>query len=271
MGSLVTALASFCDIKQRGGLWYVRIDDIDPQRFDPNGLKHIQQAMTVHGLSGDGPLRLQSANASIYEAAKNTLSQDCYFCDCSRRQLKSSSIYPGRCRHKTDYAPDHAIRIAVDHEQREFNDACQGPHRFTPSEDFGDFIIWRRDQLVSYHLATACDDGSDYSHILRGVDLFDSTPPQLYLMEKLGLTPPTYAHIPMLTYADGAKLSKQTQAPALNNETPEANLRAALKFLGQDPPKAPKTVTQWLEWAVTNWRFNAIPRRLAPFVNDRIS
>ena len=100
MGSLVTALASFCDIKQRGGLWFVRIDDIDPQRADPKGLEHIKKSLMAHGLSGDGPMDLQSHRQADYASARDRLADFCYFCNCSRKQLQGMSIYPGSCRHK---------------------------------------------------------------------------------------------------------------------------------------------------------------------------
>ena len=106
-------------------------------------------------------------------------------------------------------------------------------------------MIWRKEDLVTYHLATACDDSMDYSHVLRGDDLFAMTAPQVFIMAKLGLPPPQYAHIPVLTFADGTKLSKQTHAPGLDNTRPEANIRAALDFLGQDP-NAQFTVSQWI-------------------------
>lgn len=265
MGSLVTALASFCDIKQRGGDWFVRIDDIDPLRTDPKALEHIAKALAAHGLSGDGPMQLQSHRLTEYAAARDQLADLCYFCNCSRKQLHGDRLYPGYCRHKQTYASDHAFRITADHKQRQFLDRYKGVYPFVASAHFGDFIIWRRDDLVTYHLATAYDDGHTHSHVLRGDDLFGITAPQLYLMEKLGLTPPEYTHIPVLTYPDGIKLSKQTHAPALNIANPEANLRNALHLLGQQPPKAQFTVGQWLDWAITHWRLAAIPRTLKPF------
>jgi glutamyl-Q tRNA(Asp) synthetase len=265
MGSLVTALASFCDIKQRGGDWFVRIDDIDPLRIDPNALEHITKSLAAHGLSGDGPMQLQSHRLTEYAAARDQLADLCYFCNCSRKQLQGGRLYPGYCRHKQTFAPDHAVRITADHKPRQFLDRHKGPYPFVANEHFGDFIIWRRDDLVTYHLATAYDDGHTHSHVLRGEDLFEMTAPQLFLMENLGLNPPEYTHIPVLAFPDGTKLSKRTHAPALNTATPEANLRNALHLLGQQPPKATFSVGQWLDWAITYWRFDAIPQALAPF------
>ena len=95
------------------------------------------------------------------------------------------------------------------------------------------------------------------------------TAPQVFIMAKLGLPPPQYAHIPVLTFADGTKLSKQTHAPELDNTQPEANIRAALDFLGQAPPNAQFTVSEWIHWAVTHWHLEAVPSQLKPYVaND---
>ena len=265
MGSLVTALASFCDVKQRGGRWFVRIDDIDPQRADPSALEHIIKSLAAHGLSGDGPLQLQSHRLTEYATARDRLTDLSYFCSCSRKKLLGERLYPGYCRHKLTFAPEHAVRITADDKQRQFLDRHKGVFSFVASEHFGDFIIWRRDDVVTYHLATAYDDGHHHSHVLRGDDLFEMTAPQLFLMEKLGLNPPEYTHIPVLTFPDGTKLSKQTHAPALGIGNPEENLRNALHLLGQRPPKAQFTVSQWLDWAVTHWRLEAIPHTLEPF------
>jgi len=265
MGSLVTAVASYCDIKQRGGLWHVRIDDIDPLRCDDMALIQIKEGLEAHGLVGDAPMRYQSQRNTNYVAAKEHLSAMAYYCDCSRSKLKASNVYPGQCRHKRDFRADHAMRLRTDAKERFFHDDIKGTMRFNANQRFGDFVIWRRDDLVTYHLATAVDDGEHYSHVLRGEDLYEQTPPQLYLMEQLNLIAPTYAHIPVLTYADGTKLSKQTHAPALNNSAAAHNLRAAFDFLGQRPPCKTQSVNEWLAWGVKHWRIAAIPRVLPPF------
>ena len=154
------------------------------------------------------------------------------------------SIYPGSCRHKRAFTADHAVRIVADNKQRLFLDQHKGNVLLSLVEHFGDFIIWRRDNLVTYHLATAYDDGHKHSHVLRGDDLFEMTAPQLYLMEKLGLRPPEYPH-PSITFPDGTKLSKQTHAPALSITHPEANLKNALRLLGQQPPKTSPSASGW--------------------------
>lgn len=266
IGSLVTALASYCDIKQRGGRWYLRIDDIDPVRTDPRAIADITRTLHVHGLIPDADLRQQSHFVPRYERALQQLIEHCFYCRCSRSELQGHKLYPGYCRAITEKTSNRAVRIRVDPQRRSFIDALKGNYDYVLADDFGDFVIWRKDDLVTYHLATACDDAMDYSHVLRGDDLFEMTAPQLFIMEKLGLTPPEYVHIPVLTYADGTKLSKQTQAPALDAATPEANIRCALEFLGQDPPTNLLSVSEWIHWSVKHWRLAAVPPQLKPYV-----
>lgn len=265
MGSLITAVASYCDIRHRGGHWYVRIDDIDPLRCDPEAPAQIIESLIAHELVGDGPVRYQSHGIARYEAGKDHLSAMAYYCDCSRSKLKATPVYPGYCRGKGDYQANHALRLRVDDQTRTFHDDIKGTIDFNAKERFGDFVIWRRDNLVTYHLATAVDDGEHYSHVLRGDDLYEQTLPQLYLMEQLNLTAPTYAHIPVLTYPDGTKLSKQTHAPALDNKTASSNLRTALDLLGQKPPNTRRSAKDWLDWGVRHWQLAAIPKVLKPF------
>ena len=92
----------------------------------------------------------------------------------------------------------------------QFTDRIQGRQQNALWKTVGDFIIKRRDGLIAYQLATAVDDGSvETTQVVRGSDLLDNTPRQLYLMQLLNLEPPSYAHIPTLVSANGQKLSKQ--------------------------------------------------------------
>ena len=94
MGSLITALASYCDIKQAGGQWLVRIDDLDPPRQDPNAVASIIRSLGAHGLQPDRPIDFQSAHAKHYEAALEKLQPHLFYCRCSRRQLRDLGRYP---------------------------------------------------------------------------------------------------------------------------------------------------------------------------------
>ena len=266
MGSLLTALASFADIRQRRGEWFVRIDDLDVHRSDAQAPAQILQTLQAHGLHSDRPVARQSDNAERYRNAFDALTREIFYCNCSRRQLAGQSVYPGTCRRHRKPRPDSAARLNVTKTKLALHDAVLGSHAFKPSDDFGDFIVKRRDGPWSYHLVTAVDDGLDVTHVLRGQDLWQVTPQQVYLMDLLNLSTPNYAHIPVLCFADGDKLSKQTHAPAIDNNNAGANLRYALKLLGQAPPAEDHwPASKWMEWAINNWQLERIPEVLAPY------
>ena len=120
----------------------------------------------------------------------------------------------------------------------------------------GDFIIRRRDGLIAYQLAVVVDDAAQkVTHVVRGIDLMNSTPRQIWLQQQLGLPTPKYAHIPVAVGKDGCKLSKLTGAPALPLTTPASTLFAALQTLRQEPPAELRSATLkvlWA-WAVEHW------------------
>ncbi len=268
MGSLLTALASYLDVKSSGGEWYVRFDDIDPPRQDPNAIEQILHALTAHGFEGDRPVDYQSAHDKRYEKALEALAADSFYCTCSRRSLKGSKIYPGTCHeHRTPRA-DAAIRLRSRDRLLTFTDELRGPHECHLAHDHGDCIIKRRDGLWAYHLATAVDDGMDVTHVMRGADLFDSTPVHIDIMERLELPVPRYAHLPVLCFADGSKLSKQSHAPAIDNRRAAANLQTALRLLGQNPPRQDLNAAGWLAWGRQHWRLDKVPSKLPPFTEN---
>ncbi len=266
MGSLVTALASYLDIKQRGGEWFVRFDDIDPPRQDPDAIEHILTALHAHGLASDRAVDYQSNHSQRYEAALTKLQSQCFHCSCSRRSLAGIRVYPGICRNETEPRPDTALRLRMPDREVGVDDGILGLTTFNLAEAFGDTIIRRRDGLWAYHLATAVDDGNDVTHVMRGQDLFETTPIHVYLMELLNLPVPVYSHLPLLRFDDGSKLSKQTHAPAVDNTCAANNLRHVLTLLGQNPPAEPDwSVGQWLSWGTTAWQVEKVPPTLANF------
>jgi glutamyl-Q tRNA(Asp) synthetase len=263
MGSLVTALASFLDVKKNKGLWFIRMDDLDPPREVTGAKQQILDALAAHGLRPDRNVDWQSGHTAAYHAALEQLAPASFYCNCSRKSLARLAVYPGTCRLQTSQREDAAIRIHVRDKDLSFNDRVVGTQSCNVAEDYGDFIIRRRDGLIAYNLATAVDDGADsITSVLRGQDLLHVTAPQRYLMHELGLTPPDYAHIPLLTYADGTKLSKQTGAPPLVDANADANLRAALYYLGMPDPSDQLTVDQCITWGLSHWSLSDVPKRL---------
>jgi len=147
-----------------------------------------------------------------------------------------------------------------------FQDAIQGEYRQPLARAVGDFVIRRVDRLFAYQLAVVVDDADqDVTEVLRGSDLLDSTPRQIYLQQALALPTPRYGHLPVAVDEHGAKLSKQTHAPPLDDRNPGPVLWEALRFLEQSPPlalaKAPPA--EILAWALAHWRLEGVPATLA--------
>ena len=266
IGSLYTALASFLDAHAEGLAWRLRFDDLDEPRNQPGAESSILRSLEAHGLHWSGAVERQSERLDRYQAALETLRRKAriFYCTCSRKTLAASPIYPGHCRERTAPIPNSAIRVRVDDTPQEFTDLVQGRQLTRLDRTVGDFVIKRRDGPFAYQLATAVDDGHpSIVRVLRGQDLLANTPRQLHLMEVLELPPPAYAHIPVLLNRDGQKWSKQTGAPAVNDRTPRANIRACLTLLGLQPPDL--GLEPMIEWAKSHWRLSRIGKRNQAF------
>ena len=182
---------------------------------------------------------------------------------CITSRIRLFCRYSGRCRTGLSHADrPFAIRLRVTDTPLIFRDAVQGEHRQRLTDDVGDFAIRRADGLFAYQLAVVVDDAAQgVTQVVRGCDLLDSTPRQIYLQQALGLPTPRYAHLPVATDRRGRKLSKQTGATALDLLDPAPALWAALDFLGQAPSpdvrrEPPATI---LAWALAGWRLDAVP------------
>lgn len=273
-GSLVAALASYLDARKAGGLWRVRMEDVDETRCQPKWADHILRQLESLGLHWDGEVWVQSQRKAVYEAALETLIQhkQAYACTCSRREVADNAVagidgpvYPGTCRPGPNHPGEPAAwRLRTHDKPIAFTDAIQGLQKQVLARDVGDFVIKRRDGLFAYQLAVVVDDAAQgITHVVRGADLLDSTPRQIHLMRSLGFPVPGYAHLPVALNGEGQKLSKQTLAPGLDERASNRDrvslLNAALGFLGQPVVEADNPA-HLLAAASQAWDLAQVPR-----------
>jgi len=246
IGSLLAATGSYLQARANGGRWLVRIEDLDLPRVVPGAAERILSTLEVFGLHWDGEVLYQSSRFPAYRAALHQLRNQLYPCGCSRADIRRqaaavngvASIYPGTCRNGLP-AGKHprALRISTGEREISFHDLVQGKQHQNLQREVGDFILRRSDGLIAYQLAVVVDDAAQgVTEVVRGCDLLDSTPRQIFLQELLGFPSPRYAHLPIITNTLGQKLSKQTRAPALDPERPLPALWKVLQLLGQHPP-----------------------------------
>jgi len=272
LGSLVAAMASYLDARVHHGQWLVRIEDVDGDRNVAGADDHILASLQRCGMAWDGNVTWQSRRTALYEDALRQLGDLVYPCGCSRREIADSQlgltgrqaqalIYPGTCRH--GLAPGktaRALRLKVPQEPHcvlAFDDRWAGHVRQDLTDDVGDFVVKRADGFWAYQLAVVVDDGAQgVTDIVRGADLLDSTPRQLYLQQVLGLPQPTYLHVPVVVNDAGEKLSKQTGAQAFDTGANAAALvqhalLPAARLLGMD--LAATTVAEFWRRAIPAW------------------
>ncbi|MDX9952048.1 MAG: tRNA glutamyl-Q(34) synthetase GluQRS, partial [Methylophilaceae bacterium] len=226
-GSLVAALASYLEARQQQGEWLLRMEDLDTPRNMPGAADAILRSLEAFGFEWDGPVVYQSERHDLYAAALARLQEDglVYPCGCTRKEIADSAIhgiegaiYPGTCRSGLPPGKTaRAWRIRAENRTIGFDDAIQGHVAQNLARDIGDFVLKRADGFYAYQLAVVVDDADQgITHVVRGADLLDSTPRQIYLQQVLGLPAMHYAHIPVVLNAQGEKLSKQTQAAAVD-------------------------------------------------------
>jgi glutamyl-Q tRNA(Asp) synthetase len=269
-GSLSCALASYLDVKNLGGKWLVRIEDIDPPREIKGASSRILGQLEAHGLCWDDKELFQSTRLDAYQDSLDILKQNnlAYHCECSRQRVNSlEGIYDNRCRQSHLPSTDNATRLQLNqpHQLVKFVDKIAGRYVQSLAKDVGDFVIRRRDNLFSYQLAVTVDDQyQNITHVMRGSDLLDSTPRQIYLQHCLGFTQPQYAHLPVATNPLGQKLSKQNLASSLISGQEALNIWSALNWLNQSPPNDLRkwSVSEILAWAIAHWDSTNIKRAL---------
>ncbi|MFI8480943.1 tRNA glutamyl-Q(34) synthetase GluQRS [Pseudomonas sp. NPDC078700] len=267
-GSLVAALASYLDARAVGGRWLVRMEDLDPPREMPGAQAAIMTSLENYGLEWDGELVRQSERHEHYQHTLEQLFSQglAYACTCSRKQLETyNGVYPGFCRNLGKPLDDAAIRLRVPELSYHFTDRVQGEFRQHLGQEVGDMVIRRRDGLYAYQLAVVLDDAwQGITDVVRGADLLDSTPRQLYLQELLGFGQPRYLHVPLIIQPDGHKLGKSYRSAPLQAEQATSQLLRALRALGQATPAdaVDSRPDELLKWAIEHWNSNLIPRTL---------
>ncbi|HZW23315.1 tRNA glutamyl-Q(34) synthetase GluQRS [Noviherbaspirillum sp.] len=265
-GSLVAAIASYLDARANGGQWLVRIEDIDEARVVPGAAEDILACLRAFGMRWDGEVVWQSRRKGLYQAALDELGNHVYPCGCTRREIADSrvgvasdgaAVYSGTCRN--GLAPGktaRAFRLRVpdgEDGRIDIEDRWAGKVSQLLGMEVGDFVLKRADGFWAYQLAVVVDDADQgVTHVVRGADLLDSTPRQIFLQRLLGVPTPSYMHVPVVTNALGEKLSKQTGARALDLSHPLDELTAAAGFLGLQTGPAASLAEFW-ERATQAW------------------
>ncbi len=240
LGNAWTALLAWLQVRSRGGAVVLRIEDLDPDRSRPEYAAQILRDLAWLGLDWDegpdsggpcGPYR-QDERRGLYAAALDCLIARglVYPCWCTRAEIRAAAsaphpgedegAYPGTCRPGNGrVAPPGrrpALRLAVPDETIAFTDGVHGRVAHNLAHACGDFVVRRADGVHAYQLAVVVDDAAmGITHVLRGDDLLASTPRQLYLYRLLGLTPPAFAHVPLLLSPDGHRLAKRQRGLSL--------------------------------------------------------
>lgn len=236
--------------RSAGGTLLLRNDDLDASRCRPEFVTAFQEDLRWLGLTWDGPIISQSQRLPLYRAALARLHAAglIFPCTRSRRDVAEAAgaphfddepIYPKSFRPPPDTPlPPLTDRITTnwrfrvpDDEELVFIDAHFGPQRAVAGRDFGDFLVWRKDDVPSYQLACAVDDADLHiTEVVRGADLIQSTFRQLLLFRALGAPAPTYHHCPLVTDDAGQRLAKRHDSLALRTlraqgQTPSDLLR----------------------------------------------
>lgn len=261
-GSLLTAVASYCDAKANHGKWLVRIEDTDIPRIYPHSETHILSCIDAFQFEPDAEIIFQKDRLDLYEQVLEQLKQSeaIYACQCTRKMLGSNHIYAGTCRNlNLDFA-HQAIRLKVADQLICFQDRLQGQQCSNLQNELGDFVLKRRDGIISYQLAVVVDDDRQgITHVVRGADLLDNTARQIWLGSLLNYPTLNYMHLPLAMNDQGQKLSKQNLAQALDISKAPELLQQAILALGQasvelDQPRI------MLQQAVQQWDVELIPK-----------
>ena len=292
MGSLTTALASFCHIKSLGGSWLLRIEDTDSERCDEQFSAQILIDLEALGLYWDGDVIYQSERIDIYnDYLSSALLPLTYGCQCSRKSLAQywaqqgaqqdsqqpnqtapdksvlNKIVPNKNNHTAEHQryprccldahlnkEPHKLRLQLPDYTTGFIDGIQKLQWQNPQQTLGDMVVRRQDGMINYILAASIDDGLQHvSHVMRGLDILPLTTAQISIMQAAQLPSIDYwYHLPLICHADGQKLSKQNLAQPIDTRKPSALIATALRLL-QQPAVDMDTPTRMLNQAIAQW------------------
>lgn len=274
LGSLTTALASFCHIKSLGGRWLLRIEDTDTERCDQQFTEQILIDLEALGLHWDGDIIYQSERIDIYnDYLSSALRPLTYGCQCSRKDLEqywekekknspfdSSQVlsdrtrYPRHCVAKDLDKQQHKLRIQLPDYSIGFNDGIQGLQWDNPQQTLGDMVARRQDGMINYILAASIDDGlQQVTHIMRGLDILPMTTAQISILHAARLPAiGHWYHLPLICNSEGQKLSKQNLAQPIDTRDPSQLIAKALQLLQQSAVDK-DTPTNMLKQAIAQW------------------
>lgn len=237
VGHARSYMTAYVRAQAAGGELVLRIEDLDPLRCRPEFTARTIEDLTWLGLRWTGEPVHQSARRAVYLEAWRRLRDAglVYPSTVSRRELRDAAhaphedeeaaepLFPPALRPPPGTGRDAASpagatwRFRVpDGETIRFTDAVRGAQAFTAGEDFGDFVVWRRDDVPAYELAVVADDiAMAITEVVRGEDLLRSTARQLLLYRALAATPPAWCHLPLVRDAAGRRLAKRHDALAV--------------------------------------------------------
>ena len=285
VGNARTYLVAWLSARSQGGSVRLRIEDIDSPRIKPGAAEQALDDLRWLGLDWDGEPVVQTSRLAHYEAALEELKRQelVYPCTCTRSDIAAAAsapqagedtpTYPGTCAHR---CVADAIALATEHkpfawrfrvtQSVPFVDLFAGEQNIDLKHIGGDFVIWKNAGTAAYQLAVVVDDAAmGITEVIRGDDLIPSTPRQLLLYRALGLTPPRFAHIPLVVGEDGRRLAKRhgdTRLAALRDAgvKPEALVGLLAWSCGWLERPEPVSARE----LISRFRLNAIPKE--PFV-----
>ncbi len=250
LGSAHAALFAWQRARHAGGRFLLRIEDIDTQRCRPEYTAGILEDLAWLGLDWDGPVRVQTEHLAEYDADIRALAARglLYPCFCSRADIAAAAsaphgpegpLYPGTCRHLTP--AERARRQGQPHAWRLDMAAALAVAGELPRDPrpFGDVVIGRRDTPASYHLCVTHDDAvQGVTLVTRGADLEPATALHMLLQRLMGWPTPEYEHHPLLTDAEGRRLSKRDRATAIHALREDGATPEQVRTMAGFPPFA---------------------------------